>query len=348
MGMTHNGTGAIRTELHMSRASRARAITQAAAVGGAGLVGAGSAVYALLLGQAAIARHRIGPAQQAPLFADARYGGPAGDAIRLALLGDSGAAGFGVSAPEQTTGAQLADGLARELDRPVDLHGFAVVGAQSGDLAEQVSRALTIRPHAAVIMIGANDVTHQVTPGRSVALLTQAVRLLREAGVEVVVGTCPDLGTVRPIPHPLKWIARRWSRSIAAAQTVGVVEAGGRTVALADLLGPEFDAYPERMFGPDRFHPSADGYRALADALVPSVYAALTGIERQEVEQQVPEVLTVDQAAAAAAEVAGTEVVSPAQPPARAGRLPLGAVLRLRVLPRRGPSEPVQAGDPPA
>jgi len=321
----------------MSRASRARAITQAATVGGAGLVGAGSAVYALLLGQAALARHRIGPAQMAPLAADARYGGSTGEPVRLALLGDSGAAGFGVSTPEQTTGAQLARGLSQLLDRPVDLHTFAVVGAQSGDLADQVQRALLLRPHAAVIMIGANDVTHRVTPGRSVALLSEAVRTLRTADVEVVVGTCPDLGTVRPIPHPLKWIARRWSRSIAAAQTVGVVEAGGRTVALADLLGPEFDAYPERMFGPDRFHPSAAGYRALADAMVPSLYAAVSGGRHEEAGPGAPELLPVDQAAVAAAEVAGTEVTSRDEDAgaSRSGRGPLAAVLHLRVLPRR-------------
>ena len=44
----------------MSRARRARAIASAAAVGGAGLVGAGGAIYGVLLGQSRLARHRIG------------------------------------------------------------------------------------------------------------------------------------------------------------------------------------------------------------------------------------------------------------------------------------------------
>ena len=83
---------------------------------------------------------------------------------------------------------------------------------------------------------------------------------LRAAGCEVVVGTCPDLGAIRPIKPPLRWLARRWSRQLAAAQTVAVVEAGGRTVSLGDLLGPAFEADPDRMFGADRFHPSAEGY----------------------------------------------------------------------------------------
>jgi lysophospholipase L1-like esterase len=37
------------------------------------------------------------------------------------------------------------------------------------------------------------------------------------------------------------------------------------------VLGPEFDANPHEMFGPDRFHPSAAGYAAAAAALVPDV-----------------------------------------------------------------------------
>ena len=91
----------------------------------------------------------------------------------------------------------------------------------------------------------------------------------------MVVGTCPDLGTIQPIQPPLRWLARRWSRQLAAAQTVATVEAGGRTVSLGDLLGPRFAAAPQRMFGDDRFHPSAEGYRAAAEVVLPSALAAL-------------------------------------------------------------------------
>jgi lysophospholipase L1-like esterase len=227
--------------------------------------------------------------------------------ISLVVLGDSGAAGFGVQQPDQTTGAAAAIGLARSLGRPVELCSLAVVGAQSGDLQRQIDRIEEPWPQLALIIVGANDVTHRVPPGRSVALLTDAIARLQDHGVNVVVGTCPDLGTVRPIPHPLRWVARRWSRSLAAAQMVASVQAGARAVALADLLGPEFDAHPDTMFGPDRFHPSVEGYRALAEALVPSLADALTG-------PPVPDASTTSldlaQAAAEAAEIAGAEVAA--------------------------------------
>jgi lysophospholipase L1-like esterase len=259
----------------MSRASRARSIAKAAAYGGGGLVGAGGAVFGLMVGQAQLARRKIGLPTQDPLDADGRYGDGEGPAVRLAMLGDSGAAGLGVDRPEETTGAVLAQGVADASGRPVDFASFAVVGARSADLAAQVERVLVFRADVAAVVVGANDVTHAVLPAASVRLLAEAVRELESAGVPVVVGTCPDLGTVRPIPHPLRLVARSWSRSLAAAQSVGVVEAGGRTVALADLLGEEFATRPEDFFGPDRFHPSATGYRAVALSLLPSVLDVL-------------------------------------------------------------------------
>jgi hypothetical protein len=125
-----------------------------------------------------------------------------------------------------------------------------------------------------VILIGTNDVTHRVKPAESVRHLGDAVRTLRAAGTEVVVGTCPDLGTIRPLAQPLRFLARRLSRNLAAAQTIAVVEAGGRTVSLGDLLGPLF-AQQRDLFSDDQFHPSAQGYAHAADAILPSALDAL-------------------------------------------------------------------------
>jgi hypothetical protein len=124
-------------------------------------------------------------------------------------------------------------------------------------------------------MVGANDVTHRIDTSVAVRHLEMAVRNLREAESEVVVGTCPDLGALQPVPQPLRLLARRWSRDLAAAQTVAVVEAGGRAVSIGDLLSEAFSAEPHVMFSKDRFHPSPAGYARVAAALLPTVSAAL-------------------------------------------------------------------------
>jgi lysophospholipase L1-like esterase len=295
----------------MSKAAAARKLAAAAAFGGGGLSALGATLYGVLRAEALLARRAIGTNDNRVPDSTGWYGrGRPGPAIKLALLGDSSAAGYGVDRVEETPGAWLASGVAERADRRVHLREYAVVGAQSSHLDAQVDTALQTDPDVAVILIGANDVTHSVLPSASVRHLSEAVRRLRESGVAVVVGTCPDLGTISPIPIPLRQVARVWSRRLAAAQTIAVVEAGGRTVSLGSILGPEFAAAPALLFGPDQFHPSAAGYEAVARTLVPSVLSAL-GLGEEE-EQRRPargeDVLPISYAAVQASEVPGTEV----------------------------------------
>jgi len=341
----------------MSRASRARRVAAAAAFGGGGLAGLGAAGVGVLLAEAKVARRQIGTpfGLQGP-DCGGLYGAGAGEPVQMAMFGDSSAAGLGVERPEEAPGAVIASGLAALTGRPVRLHQLAEVGAETRQLDGQVDRflAATSTPSVAVIMIGANDVTHRIKPAESVRSLAAAVTRLREAGAVVVVGTCPDLGTIEPIPQPLRWLARRWSREMAAAQTIGVVEAGGRTVSLGDLLGEEFATRPQVMFSADGFHPSGAGYARAAAALLPSVCAALGVLPAGE--DRIPDlrlgegVDDVAHAAARAVAVPGTEVT--ATEVAGAARGPRGrwAVLLHRVraplpaLPRVGRRED---GTPP-
>lgn len=297
----------------MSKAAAARKLASAAAYGGGGLSVLGAGLYGVLIAEAKVARHLIGNAgEEPPPDATGWYGrGRPGPAIKIALLGDSSAAGYGVDRVEETTGAHLASGLAAEADRRVYLRSVAKVGAKTSDLFEQLDRVLPSAPDVAVIMIGANDVTHTVLPSASVRHLGEAVRRLRAAGVEVLVGTCPDLGTIRPIPPPLRQIAREWSRRLAAAQAITVVSEGGRTVSLGTILGPEFDAAPHVLFGPDRFHPSADGYSSMADVLLPSTLACLGLTPEEEVAPEPTRgerIMPVATAAVEAARHTGTEL----------------------------------------
>jgi len=319
----------------LTRLGVAKRVAAAAALSGGGIGVLTGGAIGLIVAEAKLARRAIGPAKGDPPRADGVYGAwyaaPGVEVIRLAVLGDSSAAGYGVTESARTPGALLASGLAEAAGAPVRLLNVAKVGGQSSDLGWQLERVLTAAPegrapHVVMIMIGANDVTHRVKVAESVRFLGDAVRRLRAAGTEVVVGTCPDLGTIRPVAQPLRRLARRWSRQLAAAQTVEVVSAGGRTVSLGSLLGPEFDARPEDMFGPDRFHPSAEGYAAASMALLPSIAAAIgrwpdaeTGgpdaLEPARGEARMP----LARAAVLAAKHGGTEVGREVGGAARAG-----------------------------
>ncbi|WP_117214482.1 SGNH/GDSL hydrolase family protein [Allorhizocola rhizosphaerae] len=280
--------------------------------GGSAVAAAGVAAFGVLAGQVAIAHATIPLAVAPPPRADGIYGPKTGGGhpLRLVLLGDSSAAGLGVTKARQTPGALIATGLSRRLDQPVELINLAVSGSVSARLVYQVEEALELRPDVAVILIGANDVTHRSGQAEAVRHLADAVRRLRADGVRVVVGTCPDLGAVQPIRPPLRWLVRNWSRQLAAAQTVAVVEAGGWTVSLGSLLGPTFAAQPARMFGTDRYHPSAEGYALAASVLLPTVVAAVRApsVKLEAAEMGVDQVRSLPQAAVEAVRHAGTEV----------------------------------------
>lgn len=352
----------------VGRASRARKVATTAAYGGGSaataVVGAGALFYGLLRVEAKIARRTVGtPFEQAPV-ADGVYDAhglvrgraPRPSDLRFAVIGDSSAAGLGVDHPAETPAALIATGLAAASGRAVRLVNVAVSGAVSSDLAGQLERlaAPMPTPDVTVVMIGANDVTHRVRPSRAVGDLVDAVTALRGLGSGVVVGTCPDLGTIEPVPQPLRLLARKWSRDLAAAQTVAVVEAGGRTVSLGDLLGPEFAAHPTEMFSADRFHPSARGYAKAAGALLPSVCAELDiwpdgGCERLPDFRRGEAVEPVSRAAVRAVRDPGTEV-SASEPGgalgARGRRGPLAVLLRRRQQPVASAADAVDAARP--
>jgi lysophospholipase L1-like esterase len=246
---------------------------------GAGLGGASAVAAAIGVGvlaaQARMARRAIGRLHQVPPYQDGRFGPSTGTSIRLAVLGDSAAAGLGADAAADTVSGVIVRGVLSATGRPVLMTNHAVVGARSADLDRQVTRALSQRPHVAVIIVGANDVTNLVPIRVSVAHLVAQVQRLRGAGCAVVVGTCPDLGTIRPVGPPLRNVARRASRVLADAQRRAVEPLGAAAVDIHTLLGPEFVANAEAFFAPDRFHPSGLGYRRIGLALLPAVLAAL-------------------------------------------------------------------------
>lgn len=260
--------------------SRSRA--RAAVVGALG-VAVGAAVVtlggrAMLSRQAAVARRRIGkPLGEEALDAD-RVWRPRleGVPLELVVLGDSIAAGLGAERRKDTLGARLAKGLARRLRRPVRLRTAAIVGAESSLLAEQIDALpAEYRPDLAVIIVGGNDVTHRVPVATSIAHLEEAIHRLRARGAAVVVGTCPDLGALRPVPQPLRTLGSRLSRQLADAQAAAAQRVGARPVSLRAAVGPFFATQPDEMFSLDRFHPSALGYKRTAGAIVPSVLGAL-------------------------------------------------------------------------
>ena len=157
-----------------------------AALGAAGTAAASATLaglgYGLIQAEAKITRKIVGnPFDGAP-DDDGVYGAAPGEPVQLLVLGDSTAAGMGADNRFQTIGAILATGLAAIMGRPVELTNEAVVVAESSDLSSQLSKALERidQPDVAVILIGANDVTHRIDRSISVQHLQQVISMTAE------------------------------------------------------------------------------------------------------------------------------------------------------------------------
>ncbi|OHU96415.1 SGNH/GDSL hydrolase family protein [Mycobacterium talmoniae] len=241
----------------------------------------------LLAGQAIQARQVIPKAWDIPPRADGVYspeGGPVqrwerGTPVDLHLMifGDSTATGYGCRSAEEVPGVLIARALAAHTGKRIRLSTKAIVGATSKGLSGQVDAMFVAGPppDAAVIMIGANDVTALNGVSRSARRLGAAVRRLCASGAVVVVGTCPDFGVITAIPQPLRSVARTLGLRLARAQAAAVRAAGGVAVPFADLLAPEFLHDPELLFSEDQYHPSAAGYALAANQLFPALCEGL-------------------------------------------------------------------------
>ena len=265
------------------RAPRRSTIALAAA---AALASTGSAYVGarnLLSVQADQARQVIPKSWEVPPRADGVYtagGGPVEKwhrdvpfDVHLMVFGDSTATGYGCVVADEVPGVLIARGLAEESGKRIRLNTKAIVGATSKGLSGQIDAMFVAGPppDAAVVMIGANDVTAVNGIGPSARRLGEAVRRLRASGAVVVVGTCPDFGVITAIPQPLRLVARTIGLRLARAQAAAVRAAGGVPVPFSDLLAPEFLKAPEVLFSPDMFHPSAAGYALAAKQLLPAL-----------------------------------------------------------------------------
>lgn len=187
--------------------------------------------------------------------------------MRLAVLGDSIAWGQGASQERDRLAPRLTEGLKlRGFD--VESKVFAVPGAHSSGLAAQVDRTIAWQPGLAMIVIGANDLTHFVPPDQAAQELAAAVRRLAAVGVQVVVAPAPDLSSVPHVPVALRAFVREAGELLRQRQLTAVLEAGGRIADPEQSVSRAFAA-DSSLFSADRFHPSGAGYAVIADTLLP-------------------------------------------------------------------------------
>jgi lysophospholipase L1-like esterase len=183
-----------------------------------------------------------------------------GPVLRVAILGESTAAGVGVAHLDEALAGRFVTALAARLGRRVDW----TLSARTGVTAAQARRTLlpALGPadpaDLALVVLGVNDtlrLTGRARWGREIRGIVTAL----DAG-RVLLAGLPDLADFPTLPQPLRRVLATQARTLDAE--LDAVAAADPTVVHAPappLGGLDFAA--------DGFHPGAGTYRVWADHL---------------------------------------------------------------------------------
>jgi lysophospholipase L1-like esterase len=200
--------------------------------------------------------------------------------IEMAAFGDSAMAGVGVHRLEDVLPVQLAQRVADATGRPVHVVGYARSGARTVDVLTQQLPLARHDHDVSVLVVGTNDVTGVTAPTRLAQSTKALLDALESVGAAVVMSSLPRFRAMRLLPHPLMEVAIGYGALVSAVQRRAVAKRSRvRLVDVGLAVGPEY-FNDKGTLSADAFHPSANGYARIADALVPAVLAALsTGAE---------------------------------------------------------------------
>ena len=187
--------------------------------------------------------------------------------IRLLVLGESTAAGVGVTSHEQGLASQLALQLHERSGQTVCWHTFGVNGIRLGQLNQALTNVELPAADVVLLSMGVNDTTG-FTPRyrfRQQLLALRALLAQRYPQSLCLLSVPPmHLFTALPVPlrHIMGWRARQLDR---------VYEQLARQ-APAEFRYLNYPALTDTsLLASDGYHPGERGYRAIAEALAESI-----------------------------------------------------------------------------
>lgn len=229
-----------------------------AVVSGVALAGIGTVV---VVTARRVATLRAAGRTVAPLDQAARLPGT-DPACRLVVCGDSAAAGHGLPAADDGLARQLGRRIAARTGRAVEVASVARDGATTASVTATQVPQLDVEVDVVLVGVGVNDAVRGRPPA-DVELATVALLAgVRAAAptAEVVLLSCPNLGSAPGVPQVLRPLLGWSCRRVAAAQHRAAHRAGVPVVSADGHL-------PATVFGPDGFHPSPTGIQLLVDRI---------------------------------------------------------------------------------
>ncbi|HJQ60597.1 MAG TPA: arylesterase [Vineibacter sp.] len=188
----------------------------------------------------------------------------AAQTLRIAMLGDSLTAGFGLS-PDQALPAKLEAAL-KAAGRDVSVANHGVSGDTSAGGLARLDWTLGDKPTLVIVALGANDALRGLDPDETEKNLDAMIARTKAAGAAVLL-----CGMKAPRNYGPEYVTK----------FDGLYErlAAKHGVALMPFLLEGVAMTPE-LNQPDGIHPNAKGVEAIVKQLAPAVVKALEGAKK--------------------------------------------------------------------
>jgi lysophospholipase L1-like esterase len=227
-------------------------------------------LFPLLYAQAQGVRSSVEPLPEPPGPRAGREGRGDGE-LRLLVIGDSSAVGVGAPHQDLALARPLARALAQRLDRAVRWALLAQTGLTSAAALQMLKATDVPAADVAVVVLGVNDITHQVPLPQALKLRGDiAIWLEAHAGVaDVLFPALPDMEAFPSLPQPLAWWAGQMSRRNNRAQARW---AAGWPLARPRVAHVPMDGVMRgELMASDGFHPGPQLYARVADHLAAAI-----------------------------------------------------------------------------
>ncbi len=183
----------------------------------------------------------------------------------IMAMGDSLTAGLGVS--PQNSYPALLEQMLHERGLNYRVINGGVSGETSSGAKSRVDWIISMKPDLVILVTGANDGLRGIDPALIKDNIARIISELQAADIEVVLG-----GMKMSTNMGQDYVSQfnRLYPELAAAKELGIMEFFLEGVALQ----PEFNQA-------DGIHPNEQGYRVIAENILPHVLEALERIERR-------------------------------------------------------------------
>lgn len=198
--------------------------------------------------------------------------------LNLMLLGDSSAAGVGVSSQQQALAGQLLEQLQQlpQIQQKFSQLEWSL-HATSGHTSFDALRRLYVLPKPAtavdimIVMIGVNDTTANISTSKWEQQLREIIGLSkRKFGAKHIIFPClPPMQNMPAIPSPLNKLMG-YKTQLMNEKLIQVCDHYDEVLALQFDL-ENSDLQNQNFFAEDGFHPNSTAYLLLAEKLAKTI-----------------------------------------------------------------------------